>query len=173
MNKSSTALIFSLFIGGPFAFADEMTGPKSSGIAPLPTWTGFYAGLNAGGLWNNPNAATTADWSRLTAPGSFSYSTHFVAVPQTGFAWAGAPGFVGGGQVGYNWQVADKIVIGLETDFQGVAGGGSSLNTGWLSGSASSRGPSSIGSVRGRAGYLVAPNLQGYGTGGFSYSGGN
>ena len=28
-------------------------------------------------------------------------------------------GFLGGGQVGYNWQIFQPLVIGIETDFQG------------------------------------------------------
>jgi outer membrane immunogenic protein len=78
---------------------------------------------------------------------------------------------MGGGQFGYNWQVTDRIVVGVETDFQGVTGGGSNWNSGWAS--SSSRGPSSIGTARGRAGYLVTPNLKVYGTGGLAYGAGN
>ena len=29
-------------------------------------------------------------------------------------------GFVGGGQIGYNWQGASPLVVGLEADFQGT-----------------------------------------------------
>jgi outer membrane immunogenic protein len=170
MKKRFIFSILVVALSIPFACADEQTSPKASQPATLPTWTGFYAGVNAGSLWSNTNASSTVDWSRLTAGGNIGSAT-FTSVPQTGFGWTGGPGFVGGGQVGYNWQMTNKIVVGIETDFQGVAGGGSNWNTGWMSNSLSSKGPSSIGSVRGRAGYLVAPNLQVYGTGGFSYSG--
>lgn len=132
MTKISAALIFLVLLGVPFAYGDELTGPRGTQLAPLPTWTGFYVGLNAGGLWSNGNAPATVDWSRL-APGNFPYSTAFASVPQAGFAWTKKPGFVGGGQVGYNWQVTDRIVVGVETDFQGVTGG----NTEWLSRSSS------------------------------------
>jgi outer membrane immunogenic protein len=30
-------------------------------------------------------------------------------------------GFIGGGQIGYNWQYSPLIVVGLEADFQGAA----------------------------------------------------
>jgi outer membrane immunogenic protein len=170
MKTLSSAFIFASLLLAPFAHGEELISSKVS-VAPLPMWTGFYAGLNAGSFWNNPVASP--DWSRVTTPGAFAYSTAFASAPQMGFAWTAGPHFAGGGQVGYNWQVSDKIVVGVETDFQGVAGGGTNWNTGWISSSSTNRGPSSIGSVRGRAGYLVTPDLQVYGTGGFSYSGAN
>jgi outer membrane immunogenic protein len=76
---------------------------------------------------------------------------------------------MGGGQVGYNWQIMDRVVVGVETDFQGVTGGGSNWSSRSL-GSPSTHTPNSIGSVRGRAGYLLTPTLQVYGTGGMAYS---
>jgi outer membrane immunogenic protein len=136
-------------------------------------WTGFYAGLNAGSLWNTGNVSNSINWASLTAPGNFRYPTAFLSAPQTGFAWTSSPGFIGGGQVGYNWQLSEKVVVGVETDFQGIAGAGNNWNPAGLSGFPSSRSPSSIGSIRGRTGYLVAPNLRIYGTGGFSYGTGN
>jgi outer membrane immunogenic protein len=35
-------------------------------------------------------------------------------------------GFIGGGQIGYNWQL-NRLVAGFETDFQGTSAKGSSL----------------------------------------------
>lgn len=167
-----TSTLFSvLTLCTPAAQADQ-TGPRSSQPAPLPSWTGFYAGVNSGGLWNRFNASTAIDWSRLTFPGNFASSAAFGSVPQPNFTWANKAGFIGGGQVGYNWQVTDRVVIGVETDFQEVAGGGGNWNSGWVA-SSSAHGPSSIGTARRRAGYLLTPNLQVYGTGGLAYGAGN
>lgn len=145
---------------------EALAGEGAKAPAPLPSWTGFYAGVNLGGLWSGNPAAI--DWSSLSAPGGFSYRPSFALAPQSGFAWTTAPGLVGGGQAGYNWQITDKVVVGVEADFQGVSGGGN-WSAGWAPGS--SKAPGSLGSVRGRAGYLVTPNLQVFGTGGFSYGG--
>ena len=147
------------------ARADEATGVKAPPPMFLSTWTGFYAGVNAGGSWHG--AAATPDWSRLSAV-AVTNPAAFSSLPQASFAAPSGPAFMGGGQIGYNWQVTEKVVLGVEADFQGVAGGGSNWSVG---GSAVPLGrtPASIGSVRGRAGYLVAPNLQVYGTGGLSY----
>ena len=61
-------------------------------VEPAFTWTGFYVGANAGYGWGNVNA--------------------------NGFANVGdLDGFVGGGQVGYNYQMG-QFVLGLEADLQ-------------------------------------------------------
>lgn len=76
---------------------------------------------------------------------------------------------MGGGQVGYSCQITNNLIVGVEADFQNVAGGERNWGLGWA-GSSSRHGPNSIGSVRGRAGCLVTPILQVYGTGGMAYN---
>jgi outer membrane immunogenic protein len=79
-----------------------------------------------------------------------------------------ADGFVGGGQVGYNWQ-SGQIVYGLEADvsfadisfkesFGGMTAKGS---IDWMA------------TARGRLGYLLLPNLLAYGTVGFGLASGS
>lgn len=63
-------------------------------IPPVFTWTGFYIGANAGYGWGNVN---TNNWSNV----------------------GDLDGFVGGGQIGYNYQVG-QFVLGLEADLQGA-----------------------------------------------------
>jgi outer membrane immunogenic protein len=75
---------------------------KAPVVVPPYNWTGFYVGLNAGGSWGHQ------DNSLVTVPGGvtvFSNSNNL-------------DGFIGGGQIGYNWQ-SDHWVFGLEADFQG------------------------------------------------------
>jgi outer membrane immunogenic protein len=74
---------------------------KAPMMAPLYNWTGFYIGLNAGYSWGRQ------DNSLVTTTGVtlLSNSDHL-------------NGFIGGGQIGYNWQV-NQWVFGLEADFQG------------------------------------------------------
>jgi len=78
MRLVATILLSLLALGTAVARADQTTGSRLSQLAPLPTWTGFYAGVNAGGLWNSPNA-TAVDWSRLTLPPSDFQSRSIVA----------------------------------------------------------------------------------------------
>ena len=74
--------------------------------APLPAlaynWTGFYIGLNAGGSIGRDPTTQSRE--------SFQFAS-FTMSPA---------GFVGGGQIGYNWQFAPNWLIGLEGDFQGA-----------------------------------------------------
>ena len=74
-------------------------GPVAAPVyVPAFTWTGFYVGANAGYGWGNVN---TSSWfGRSVSIGDLD-------------------GFVGGGQVGYNYQIG-QFVVGLEADIQGA-----------------------------------------------------
>ncbi len=78
--------------------------------APVFSWTGFYIGGNVGAGWGTTE--TTADVGTfvtpLIAPGSLAFSLPVSS--QT------VNGFLGGGQLGYNWQTG-VFVLGLEGDF--------------------------------------------------------
>ncbi len=122
---------------------------------PVLTWTGFYAGLNLGGGWMANNSSNLWGWGNNGNTG----------------------GVVGGGQIGYNYQLSPMFVVGLETDFQGTSigsGGGANnlwaLGWGWGNGGSTAR-INWFGTVRGRAGITFPgmPTLLVYGTGGFAY----
>lgn len=70
------------------------------GTAPLYNWGGFYVGANAGYSWGHARTDYTLDGVALTTT---SVSPN---------------GFVGGGQFGYNWQLANTV-LGIEGDLQG------------------------------------------------------
>jgi outer membrane immunogenic protein len=171
MKLVAATLLTLSALGASVAEADQ-AGTKPLQPAPLPSWTGFYAGVNAGALWSGSGAPAVIDWSRLTLPGNLANSATFGLIPQPNFASTSSAGFMAGGQVGYNWQISDRVVVGVETDFQGFAGAGSNRNSGWV-GASTPHDPNSVGTARGRAGYLVTPNLQVYGTGGLAYGAGN
>jgi outer membrane immunogenic protein len=107
-------------------------------------------------------------------------------------------GFIGGGQIGYNYQYGSSIVLGLEADIQGAGirgtttGSGASQvilrtplpavenpptsaapNAGTITSGVSAvavqGGVDWLGTVRGRLGYLVMPTLLLYGSGGLAY----
>ena len=149
--------------------------------APVPTWTGFYAGLNAGGTWANNNSARITTW-----PLNGDVAVIYWGTLNGKVASSTTNGFIGGGQIGYNWQVpvgAAVFIAGVEADIQGVAANGGQKTTNavwqsqplyccsvWNSTSASSN-LQWLGTVRGRIGYLVTPSLLVYGTGGLAYGG--
>jgi outer membrane immunogenic protein len=83
--------------------------------APVYNWTGWYVGLNAGASFGNAKTDfNTAQVALVVAH-----------VPSSIPGFAGSDrtypdGFMGGGQIGYNWQYSPVIVVGLEADFQGA-----------------------------------------------------
>jgi outer membrane immunogenic protein len=141
-------------------------------IAPVVwSWTGFYIGANSGwiGSWTNSISNTGTD----TGIGGFGTFLAVGGIPTTiGISHSG---FIGGGQIGYNWQVAPTWVLGLEADFQGASANGNATFA------FQGRGPlppittvytqdlRTIGTLRARFGFLSAPNMLWYGTGGLAY----
>jgi len=152
-------------------------------VPPPFTWTGFYVGVNAGGVWGSGSRSAT-----LIAPGENVFLSNYFP----GGIGNNQSGFIGGGQAGYNWQ-SGAAVFGVETDFDGttlsktfnytstpfgsVVNGvlvptpliGDTLsvhaqaNLGWL------------GTTRGRIGFVATPDnrLLFYATGGVAYAGGS
>jgi outer membrane immunogenic protein len=78
--------------------------------APIFTWTGFYAGVNAGWGWRDSNQQTVVLGGAV--PGTLVFPD------------SGDGGFTGGAQIGYNWQFG-SFVVGAETDIQWLDAGGS------------------------------------------------
>jgi outer membrane immunogenic protein len=137
---------------------------------PILGWTGFYVGANFG--WAGA-ADTVVNTGSYTGAGGFGTLLTVGAVP--GALTLTNSGVIGGGQIGYNWQVWPSWVLGIEADFQGVdAKGGNALT--FLGGpgfasitTAYNRELDSLGTLRGRFGYLWFPSLLFYGTGGLAY----
>lgn len=141
---------------------------KAPAMAGQPyDWTGFYIGANAGvGLGRNLTQDSINN--NLSPPGFFT--------PQS---YLGPLGAIGGGQIGYNWQVG-KVVLGLETDIQaaGMTDNQTCLHPGFIGVSCPPAGPGLqyhqkvdwFGTARLRAGLATGPVLS-YLTGGFAYGG--
>src|SRR5262249_49788539 len=80
------------------ASAAHLRAPVTKAPPPVTmvyNWTGFYCGGHVGGAWGDK------DW---VAVGVGPLGSHNV------------DGFIGGGQVGYNYQVG-RWVFGVEADF--------------------------------------------------------
>ena len=192
-SVSLAALLVALFITS--ALAADLPAKKEPIVAPVavPTWTGLHVGLNAGGTWSNSNYQISS-WPSVIGPGNPgpnpSGNPHYSATAILGIIGsnsASSAGFIGGGQIGYDYQFGGKFITGAEADIQGVAennGGGSYwrntsvlganlYNHNYLSGVSVSKSLDYLGTVRGRIGYLVSPALLIYGTGGFAYGGAN
>ncbi|MCG7391872.1 porin family protein [Microvirga sp. ACRRW] len=137
---------------------------------PLFTWTGFYVGVNAGYGWHN-----NGDNTSVLVPGG---AVGVGSVPGTiTFNDDDGEGFVGGGQIGYNYQMG-SFVIGLEADLQwadlGGANGTAIYPAQWgayaFQPAGVAGGVDWFGTVRARAGVAFDRALV-YATGGFAYGG--
>jgi outer membrane immunogenic protein len=137
----------------------------------LWSWTGFYVGLNAGGGWTFDNGAP-----RCIDPNGVNNGPGCQIVPDN---TTNGSGFIGGGQIGYNWQINPAWVLGLETDFQGSNLGGSATVSGRfaLFGGGLAANPATFtandkldwfGTVRGRVGLAIGRSLF-YTTAGLAY----
>lgn len=185
-NKLLTGAVMTLALAAGSALAADFPSRKAppAYIPPPPTWTGFHVGLNAGGAWgastttnfvSTPfliNGADNAPWAAAAAiAGSGGVSTN-------------AASFIGGGQIGYDWQFNGGFLAGVEADIQGVAAGNNNTSVtrlaptplsaqglNLLTNVASGKTLDFFGTVRGRLGYLITPTLLVYATGGLAYGG--
>src|SRR5918994_2064988 len=137
---------------------------------PVFTWTGFYVGVNAGYGWQDNNDGSVFVPGG-TIPGVAGGGT-IVYGDDNG------DGFVGGGQIGYNYQIG-SFVLGLEADLQWADLGGNNgtalvpaayTAAGFLP-AGPARGIDWFGTVRARAGVAFGQALI-HATGGFAYGGG-
>jgi len=84
------------------------TAPIYTAPAPAATWTGFYIGVN-GGYGFGKNDVTLA-------PTSANFNGAFSSGDVPGSASVDSKGWLGGGTLGYNWQMGSWLA-GLEADF--------------------------------------------------------
>ncbi|GJD58172.1 outer membrane protein [Methylobacterium dankookense] len=164
MSRSIPAALGGLATGLALTLAGAQAAdlPRRAVPPPLPslpvfTWTGFYAGVNAGyGFRGGGSGFTDPTYGAVTGGGSRG-------------------GFAGGGQIGYNYQLTPGSgwVVGVETDIQGTAFAKAEAAYLGTTPYYSVR-PSLdyFGTVRGRIGYAFDRVLV-YGTGGFAYGGGS
>jgi outer membrane immunogenic protein len=150
-------------------------------VAPVYTWTGWYIGATAGGGWNTDGGvsnAVTSTFCTTGIGGCPTFAPALAAAVPTQYG-PNPSGFIGGGEVGYNWQTG-RFVWGVETDFSGTSIKGSSAqalsavpagfatNTIGVAGTASER-LDWFGTVRGRLGVTITDPVLVYATGGFAY----
>jgi outer membrane immunogenic protein len=163
-----------MVLSGAALAADLAPPPVYLPPPPPPMWTGFYIGLNAGGTWTSSNSVNVASAPLL--PGIIV--AQISALPNS-IIPVSTGGFIGGGQIGYNFQFGTSWVAGIEADIQGVAGathsataarvgivGGVPVNT-FIS---ASKSLDYLGTVRGRIGFLFTPTFLN-GSGGLAYGG--
>jgi outer membrane immunogenic protein len=75
-----------------------LKAPPAPPVAPPFNWSGFYIGANIGGAFTRDTLTDNLTGARLSSDND---------------------GFIGGGQVGYNWQI-NSWVLGVEWDIDGT-----------------------------------------------------
>jgi outer membrane immunogenic protein len=89
----STTALFGLISAASAADLRPAYKAPAPVAAPMAySWSGFYIGGHAGGGWTD-----------------------------LGITDGSSSGFVGGGQIGYNWALSPSWVIGIEADFSGTS----------------------------------------------------
>jgi outer membrane immunogenic protein len=168
MKRILSAVMVTAALTAPGLAADlgaRTTYTKAPVVAPVSNWSGFYVGGNLGYGWGDGNT----DFSFLPSPEIFGDNNTTLGARSTGVT--------GGAQLGYNWQIG-SLVTGLEADIQGSDIKGSARATPTFVGDgtpipgnvlSSEQKLSWFGTVRGRLGVTVTPDLLLYGTGGLAY----
>jgi outer membrane immunogenic protein len=104
-------------IGTPALAADMAVKTPSPAPTPVYNWTGWYVGANLGASFGRAKTDfNVAPVTVTTLGGGPSINVPGLA----GSALTEPSGFIGGGQIGYNWQYSPLWVVGLEADFQGA-----------------------------------------------------
>ncbi len=125
VHKFLTGAVMALaFATGSALAADlpSLKAPPAYLPPPPPMWTGFHAGLNAGGAWSASTATSFASAPFLINGADNVPWAAAAAIAGTGSVSTNGAGFIGGGQLGYDLQFNGAFLVGLETDIQGVAG---------------------------------------------------
>lgn len=115
-------------------------------VAPIYNWTGFYLGAHVGGAFSSDN-----NFSGLSTGNN------------------GNGRFLGGVQVGADWQFNPNFVLGLEGQYSWLSGDVGAAFPGGFVYTNDQRG---LGSITGRVGYTWGPGLI-YVKGGYAYSDNN
>ena len=153
------------------ALAADLPSRKAPPVAyapiPVMTWAGLYVGLNAGYTFGSNRTVNFFDFDGPGAAGNgFAAAAAAGVLPVT--LAPKRDGFIGGGQIGYNWQFG-SFVTGIEADIQGTSAKGTSSAV--LGGFLSTIDTKTdyLGTVRARLGFAVSPSFLLYATGGLAY----
>jgi len=183
MRAFATALSVALTVP---AFAADLPALKAPPyVPPPPLWAGFYGGLNAGGTFSTGSGVTNSsgdlyDDYALAAAGAAGAASAIVS----GSGNSNNSGILGGGQLGYNFQFHQNLLAGLEVDLQAISGSNSGVVVGAApdpQGTATQMVTTGqykasldyLGTLRGRAGFLLSPTWLAYATGGLAYGAAN
>jgi outer membrane immunogenic protein len=159
--------VWALLFGTAYAADITLKTQGASVPAAAQNWSGFYVGATLGGSWADPSENY-----------SIFQSAVFGGPPFASIALTSSRSLVsvnGGLQQGYNWQLNNGMLVGIEADFQGSSRHSDTFVTGMSDPVAgvvatikNDNGPDWFGTVRGRFGGIFG-NWVVYETGGLAY----
>jgi outer membrane immunogenic protein len=121
MKRIVVTALASIALIAPALAADLAPRPIYKAPPPPPplawSWTGWYIGSNFGWIGSTDN--TIANTGTDGGIGGLGTYLSVGGIPAT--VSASHSNFIGGGQIGYNWQWGPSWVLGLEADFDGLA----------------------------------------------------
>jgi outer membrane immunogenic protein len=190
MKKLGTAIAAIALIATPAYAADMAVKAPPPAPVPVYNWTGWYVGGNVRYGWGDARTDIAGSGTIVKLINSFTNPTTFAGSHTDRLS-----GVIGGGQIGYNYQINPQWVLGFEADIQGSGERGNSTFNDPLSGTVclifvgppTSCAPGGapplngaavtsfqgkiewFGTVRGRLGVLINDGLLLYGTGGLAY----
>ena len=145
MSRLYYAAVVAAAVAGFASVASAADLPTKAPVytaAPVAVynWNGCYVGAHAGGGWARTEFTNTAD---TTAFGHLN--------PGEGFTYT-YDGFIGGGQVGCNYQI-NQLVLGVEGTFAGTTIKGDAADLAILNDDVFSTKINSLATVTARIGY--------------------
>jgi outer membrane immunogenic protein len=147
-------------IGSDASAADMAVKAPPPPVASVPPgpWVGWYAGGNLGGSWGRARSDFAISGFGTSMATSDSLSPD---------------GVIGGGQLGYNWQVDPNWLIGAEADIQASGEKASTTRFDTLDGEGVTTNYETkiewFGTARARLGYVFDRRILLYATGGLAY----
>jgi len=174
MHRLQCALLATVAVIGFASIASAADMPTKAPVykaAPAiiaPSWAGWYIGVNAGWVGSGRNISNTG-----TDNGGGGLGALLAAGAIPASVSLNNNGFIGGAQIGYNWQVANWV-YGLEADFDGASA--KSSTTAVFPGSLAfiplsttyNRQLDWLATFRGRIGITATPAFLLYATGGLA-----
>ncbi|QQO24408.1 porin family protein [Bradyrhizobium diazoefficiens] len=133
-------------VGADLGSRSYYKAPAPAYAAPIYNWTGFYIGGHVGGAFSSDN-----NFNGLSTGNN------------------GNGRFLGGVQVGADWQLNPSFVVGVEGQYSWLSGSVGAVFPGGVAYTNDQRG---LGSITGRVGYTWGPGLL-YVKGGYAYSDNN
>jgi outer membrane immunogenic protein len=148
MKKIFLASVALAALGTASAFAADISRPYTKApvyAAPVYNWTGIYVGAHIGAAFGGDEGVTQV----LPAPATFPLaSTSRDAT------------FLGGGQIGADYQFAPNWVVGIEGQISGLATNDRTFTSTFSGGVViNDRSSEWLASVTGRLGYTWGPGL--------------